>query len=96
MAVSVTLTCTPSSGPSGTPVVLKYAVTGADDEPATSTQQHIDGSTVIDGQQYEADVDVTLTKPAVTHTRVYNPPSGPLTNVVQDSADPSKFTAKLA
>jgi hypothetical protein len=96
LMVSVSLSCTPASGPSNTSVVLKYTVTGADDEPASSTSQHIDGTTVVDGTTYEADVDVTLTKPAVIHTRLFNAPSGAvLKNVVRDSVDPSKFTAQF-
>lgn len=74
---TLNMTVTPNPAAAGQQVTATYDVVGADDVPASSRVIAIDGTTVVDGVELDADVQLTLTKPAVVHTREYLAPTAP-------------------
>lgn len=92
---TASLTATDNDVTVGDVVEVTYAVQGADDEPARIESVRVVGTAVVDGESLPAEVDVTITKPAVTHTKTYERPTAP-GMTFQSTADPRVWRAVAA
>lgn len=89
------LIISPSSVQVGDLVTATYVVHGADDEPEQVFSGEVSGSAVVDGVELTVEAPLTITKPAVIHTKVYQAPEFPGLTFVQ-TADPAVWTAVAA
>lgn len=73
----LSIALSPTTAGPGQVVTATYQITGADDIPASSQQIQVDGTATVDGVELDADVTLTLTKPAVTFDKQYQAPTAP-------------------
>lgn len=96
MAVTATLTPTDNDVNVGDLVELVYAIAGADDEAPVVQTITVGGKVVVDNTEYAVEsAPLTITKPAVTHTKTYERPTAPGLSF-QPTSDPRRWTAVAA
>lgn len=89
---ALTLTLSPTNPTVGQTVTATYALTGADDVPASTRSFPVGGAVELDGSPLTVSVTLSVTTPAVTHTRVFQAPTAPGLTFTATS-DPKVWTA---
>jgi hypothetical protein len=85
------ITLSPATAGPGQTVTATYAISGADDVPASSQTVNVDGTATVDGVELDADVTLTLTRPAVVYDKQYQAPTAPGLTFAP-TADPKVWT----